>query len=200
MENGTCINHIDKDKVCFYNKEKLIRPKQFYYWNPSLIMLSCNKEQYECEIFGNNYYRYVPAQYSFEIRLNNTDAWFSNTDFDMTSILELCNTTFTGHTLKSCINRLITEAYDIERHYQDLKNEILKKQERILFERDSILRKNHYEDNVISSNLYNDFLIQEKHMAVIERIEEFMKALYKEVDALNKEIKEGKLIGYNVGD
>lgn len=170
-------------------------PTKLNYFIPNLIWIDCSVEEKGYDLFGVNRFEYHPTRYLFEIKINNFDTLLCDCDriYNELEVLhQFVQKTFSDNSLKGCINNFINEAVNVEKYYQHLKDDIAHKYSRILFERDTVLRNNHYEDNVKSSNLYYKYLI--KKLKAIEIIENFLKALSVEIDALKREINEGQLI------
>ena len=176
------------------HNNSIIKQNHFDYWNPYFISLSYNIENRGHEIFDTNYYQY---QNSFNIQLRNIPKYFFDGNVDTyinTPIfMQIANEEFSDFTLEGCINKLITKTADIEKYYQLLKCTMASKAERIWLDRNTILRNNHYEDNGASYNLYNEFLILQRHINFIETIKEFLKELSDEIDTLTREMNEGQL-------
>lgn len=181
-------------------KTKLIKQNHFDYWNPYFISLSYNVENRGHEMFDTNCYLYHNLENSFNIQLRNIPKDFFDgnvyTYINTTVFMQIANEEFSDFTLQGCINKLITKTADIEKYYQSLKCTMASKTERIWLDRNTILRNNHYEDNVTSSNLYNEFLILQKHINFIDKIKELLKELSDEINTLTREMNEGQLIGF----
>lgn len=179
-----------------YNNS-IIKQNHFDYWNPHFISLSYNIENRGHEIFDTNYYQ---RQNSFNIQLRNIPKYFFDGNVDTyinTPIfMQIANEEFSDFTLEGCINKLITKTSDIEKYYQSLKCNMASKAERIWLDINVILRNNHDEYNVTLYNLYNEFLILQKHINFIDKIKELLKELSDEINTLTREMNEGQLIGF----
>ena len=183
----------------YYNKAKFIKQNHFDYWNPHFISINHNIQNKDHETFDTNCYPYRHLENSFNIKLRNIPEYFFDgnvyTYINTTVFMQFVKEDFSDFTLQGCIDKLITKTVDIEKYYQSLKCTMVSKAERILFDRDNILRNNHYEDNVTSSNLYDDYLILQKHINFIEKIKEVLNELLYEINTLLREMNEGQLIG-----
>ena len=183
----------------YYNKAKLIKQNHFDYWNPHFISINHNIQNKDHETFDTNCYLYRHLENSFNIKLRNIPEYFFDgnvyTYINTTVFMQFAKEDFSHFTLQGCIDKLITKTVDIEKYYQSLKCTMVSKAERILFDRDKILRNNHYEDNVISSNLYDDYLILQKNINFIEVIKKILHELLDEINTLTREMSEGQLIG-----